>query len=265
MRRGILAAVAVAAGVTCLTLPGGAAQARTAHSFDGSRRIGAFFLPGFYPGLHTCTASVVRSRHHNVIMTAAHCLDKGTGGGYEFDPAYHGGTAPYGVWHTTAAYAAKKWVRRGGDTRRDFVFLTVAPRVIGGKRTQIQDAVGGYRLGRGATLKQAVRITGYPLGVAGKPITCATHVYLHRGYPASHCHGFADGTSGGPWVNGHGRRGTIVGLISGLHQGGCTPKRVYSSPLGGPARAVLRRAEQHRHPDSMPARPSDGCSSPTNL
>jgi V8-like Glu-specific endopeptidase len=262
MRRWTLAVVAVAVGATCLALPGGPAQARTAHAFNGSRRIGAFFLPGFYPGLHTCTASVVRSRHHDVIMTAAHCLNEGAGAGYEFVPAYHGGTAPYGVWHTTAAYVGKKWVHRGGDTRRDFAFLTVAPRVINGKRQRIQDVVGGFRLGRGGTAGQPVRITGYPLGVAGRPITCSTRVSLHRGYPTSHCHGFADGTSGGPWVAGHGRRGAVVGLISGLHQGGCSPNRVYSTPLRHPARAVLRRAEHHRHPDSLPQRPSDGCSSP---
>jgi V8-like Glu-specific endopeptidase len=262
MRRWTLAALAVAVGATCVVLPAGSAQARTAHSFNGTPRIGAFFLPGFYPGLHTCTASVVRSRHHNVIMTAAHCLNEGAGAGYAFVPAYHGGVAPYGVWHTTAVYAGKRWVHRGGDTRRDFAFLTVAPRVINGKSTQIQDVVGGFRLGHGGKAGQAVQITGYPLGVAGRPITCHTRVYLHHGYPGSHCQGFADGTSGGPWVAGQGRHATIVGLISGLHQGGCSPKRVYSTPLGHPAHAVRRRAERHQHPDSMPARPSDGCPSP---
>jgi hypothetical protein len=265
MRRILLAAALAVSSLVALAVSGPPALARSAHSFNGSPRIGALFLPGFYPGLHICSASVIRSRHHDVIMTAAHCLDEGSGSGYAFAPAYHGGTAPYGVWHTTAAYAAKKWVARGGDTHRDFVFLTVAPRTINGKREQIQDVVGGYGLGHGGNAGQRVRITGYPLGVGGRPITCKTRVFLHKGYPASRCHGYADGTSGGPWVAGRGRHRHVVGDISGLHQGGCSPKRVYSTQLGRPARTVLNRAEHHHRPSSMPARPSDGCPAGPNL
>jgi hypothetical protein len=234
---------------------------KSAHSFDGSPKVGALFLAN-YPGLHICTASVVRSPGHNVIMTAAHCPQPGSGKGYAFVPNFHGVSTPYGVWHTTAGYAAAKWVKQDGNTKRDFAFFTVAPRMINGKLSQIQDVVGANRLGRVATKGEHVQITGYPIGLAGKPITCATTVFLHRGYPGSHCFGFKDGTSGGPWVAGHGKSGTVVGLISGLHQGGCTPKVVYSTPLGNPARAVLRRAERHRHPTTFPQRPSDGCPAP---
>jgi hypothetical protein len=242
--------------------PAASTGGRSAHSIAGNPRVGALFFPHFYPGLHTCTASVVHSPHHNVIMTAAHCPNPGPGKGYSFVPAYHGRTTPYGVWKTTAGYAAKSWIAKDGNPDRDFAFFTVAPRMIGGKLRQIEDVVGANRLGRHATNGERVRITGHPLGIGGKPITCVTHVYFHAEYPASHCAGFQAGTSGGPWVAGSGRRATVVGLISGFHQGGCTPARVYSTPLGRPARAVLRRAERHRHPDTFGNRPSDGCSAP---
>jgi V8-like Glu-specific endopeptidase len=240
--------------------PGHALTRRHAHHFTGTPTVGAFFY-GAVGGLHFCTASVIRSRGHDVILTAAHCMFTGNGRGYSFAPGYHDGKTPYGVWHTTAAYASAKWIKRDGDTRRDFVFLTVAPKLINGHRRELQDVVGGNRLGVAATAGESVRIVGYPLGVGGRPIACTTTVYLHQGYPGSHCHGFADGTSGGPWLAGQGRIRTVVGLISGLHQGGCTPLKVFSSPLGAPARAAFERAEHHRHPDSFPPRPSDGCAS----
>jgi V8-like Glu-specific endopeptidase len=254
-------------GGACSSSPSSAAPSATpglsgvtAHKFSGSPTVGALFWPGFYPGLHVCTASVVRSSGHNVIMTAAHCMEGGSSGkGYTFVPGYHDGHAPHGVWTTTAAFASPKWIKHDGDTRRDFAFLTVAARTINGRRQKLQDVVGGNRLGLGPTANETVRQTGYPLGVFGKPITCVSHVYFHQGYPASNCHGFADGTSGGPWVAGHGRASTVVGLISGLHQGGCTPATSYSSPLGKPAMAALNRAEHHRHPDTFPPMPGDGC------
>jgi hypothetical protein len=263
----VLVVMAATAVVSTLATPaaagstGTAGSDTTAHHFTGTPTVGALFIPGLYPQLHTCTASVVRSPGHNIIVTAAHCLQPQDGAGYVFAPGYHDGLTPYGTWTTTAAYASEKWIKRDGDTRRDFVFLTVAARTVNGKREKIQDVVGGNRLGLRARAKQRVRITGYPLGAAGKPLTCLTKVFLHRGYPGSHCHGFADGTSGGPWLAGHGKVRTVVGLISGLHQGGCSPKVVYSSPLGHPARSVLARAEHHRHPSTMPTRPGDGCPS----
>lgn len=238
------------------------ATGKSAHSFNGNPKIGALFFPNFYPGLHTCTASVIHSPGHNIIMTAAHCPNPGSGANYEFVPAYHGGKEPYGIWHTVAAYAAKSWIAKDGNTKRDFAFFVVAPRRVNGKLRNIEDVVGANRLGLHATKGERVRITGHPLGVGGKPITCATHVYFHGVYPGSHCYGFKAGTSGGPWVAGHGRHSTVVGLISGFHQGGCTAARVYSSPLGKPARAVLRRAEHHRQPSTFGNRPSDGCPAP---
>ncbi|MBV9487089.1 MAG: signal peptide-containing protein, partial [Frankiaceae bacterium] len=74
--------------------------------------------------LHTCTASVVRSKHRDLIVTAAHCVRKGDGSGYTFVPGYNDGKTPYGVWRTVAAYGAAKWRHQGKrSTQRDWAFL----------------------------------------------------------------------------------------------------------------------------------------------
>jgi hypothetical protein len=230
-----------------------------AHSFVGTSTVGALFYPTYYPGLHVCTASVVRSPGHDIIMTAAHCMAPGPGKGYVFAPGYHNSKVPYGTWTTTGAYASAQWLKPGGDQHRDFVFLRVAPKLIHGKLENIQDVVGGNRLGLRPTKGESVRQTGYPIGLGGKPITCASTVYFHAGFPASNCYGFADGTSGGPWLAGRGTVRTIVGTISGLHQGGCTKATSYSTTLGRPAMAVLKLAESGQHPVSFGTMPSDGC------
>jgi hypothetical protein len=230
----------------------------TAHTFNGTPTVGTVFYLS-YPSLHFCSGSVVRSPGRNVIMMAAHCMFAGSGKHYFFAPGYHNGKAPYGAWATTAAYGSPQWIKRDGDQRRDFVFLTVAPKLIHGKLENIQDVVGANRLGLRPSVKKRVRIVGYPLGVGGRPLTCVTPIYFHQGYPATNCHGFADGTSGGPWLAGTGKVRTVVGLISGLHQGGCSTSTTYSTPLGSPAMAVLTRAERGEHPDTFPTRPGDGC------
>jgi V8-like Glu-specific endopeptidase len=237
---------------------------RTAHNFAGTPTVGALFLPGVYPMVHTCTASVVRSRGHDVIVTAAHCIgsvpDSGSGSGYSFAPGYHDGQTPYGVWTTTAVYGSPKWIhQRKASTQRDWAFLRVAGQRRNGKVMQVQDVVGGNRLGAAPKPGTKVRVPGYGVGAGDKPITCRAPVYRHRGYPAFDCGGYVGGVSGSPWLAGHRKVRTIVGIIGGLHQGGCTPATSYSSRIGRAAHAVLRRASQHRAPDTFPAPPGDGC------
>jgi hypothetical protein len=97
------------------------------------------------------------------------------------------------------------------------------------------------------------------LGTADKPITCRAPVYFLKGYPAFNCGGYQGGVSGSPWLVGHGKVRTVVGIIGGLHQGGCTPGTSYSAALGGAAHAALKRAAHHRRADTFPAPPGDGC------
>jgi V8-like Glu-specific endopeptidase len=201
----------------------------------------------------------VRSDSRNIIVTAAHCMH-GTGKGYDFAPGYVNGMTPYGVWHVTAIYGDAQWRRQGEkSTKRDWAFLRVASRHRRGKVVRLQDQTGGNRLGFTVRTGQVVSVPGYVFGTADRPITCRTGTYRHQGYPAFDCGGYQGGVSGSPWLRGHGRHRQVVGIIGGLHQGGCTPATSYSSPLGNPAHRALRRAEHRRPADTFPTPPSDGC------
>jgi hypothetical protein len=190
-------------------------------------------------------------------MTAAHCI-QGTGAGYVFAPGYHDGKTPYGVWHVTAAYGSPRWIHHH-DTQRDWAFLVVANKTNNGKVVHLQDVVGGNHLGVAAKAKETVRVPAYAAGGAINPITCRTRVYRHDGFPAFNCRGYVGGTSGAPWLVGHGRVRTVVGVIGGLHQGGCKASTSYAALLGSPARTAFKRAEHHRRADTFPTPPGDGC------
>lgn len=229
----------------------------TARQFGGTPRVGALFLPGLYPAFHTCTASVVHSSGHDVVMTAAHCM-QGSGVGYVFAPGYHDGKTPYGTWRVTEAYGSGRWVRNQ-DPQRDFAFLVVARRTQGGRSVAVEDVTGGNRLGKAPKHGRRVTVTGYVVGNGGDPVNCRTRAYRHAGYPAFNCGGFKGGTSGSPWLAGPAARRSIVGVIGGLHQGGCSPATSYSSRLGRAAHAVLHRAEHHGAATTFPVAGSDGC------
>ena len=231
---------------------------RTAQHFAGVAKVGALFLPGAYPMLHTCTASVVKTKSQDVIMTAAHCVT-GDGTGYRFAPGYRNGKTPYGVWSVTGAYGAPGWIAHQ-DTHRDYAFLTVAPMQWNGKMRTLQSVTGGNGFGRTARSGDRVTVIAYAAGSNDEALRCTTTVYIHNTWPAFNCGGFPGGTSGSPWLRSTTNGLVIAGDIGGLHQGGCTPSTSYSPPLGKPAQAALARAVAGSHGDVFPAAGSDGCS-----
>jgi hypothetical protein len=200
---------------------------------------------------------VIRSAHRDIIMTAAHCM-QGGGAGYKFAPGYHDGKTPYGVWKVIAAYGDPGWIG-AHNTQRDWAFLVVANKTKHGKVVHLQDVVGGNQLGTVAKSKEAIRVPAYPAGGAINPITCLTHVYHHGRFPAFNCKGYVGGTSGAPWLVGHGRTRTVVGVIGGLHQGGCFPATSYSARLGSRALSAFIHATRRTKADVFPTPPGDGC------
>ena len=253
----IAAAVVVLAGGVAVAGPTRAPQ-DTAQNFAGVPTVGALFVPGAYPSLHTCTASVIRTKAGNVIMTAAHCIS-GTGVGYKFAPGYRNGMTPYGVWNVTAAFGAPGWIKNG-NTRRDYAFLTVDKQLFNGKPRKLQSVTGANSLGRTAEAQDKVTVIGYALGSNDEALRCTTTVYMHGKFPAFNCGGFPGGTSGSPWLRKTDHGLVVSGDIGGLHQGGCTPSTSYSPPLGKPARRALARAAHNQSPDFFPPPGSDGCS-----
>lgn len=213
---------------------------------------------------HYCTASVVDSPHRDLLVTAAHCVF-GTGSGIVFAPGYHDGHEPYGTWRVVAAYGAPAWTE-SQDPQDDAAFLVVAPRTINGRTVDVQQVTGGNRLGRAPAARDHVTVVGYALGAGGDPIICSRKVSTDDGFPQFACPGYVDGTSGGPWLTGTGtgtgtRGRTVVGVVGGLHQGGCRSDVSYSSAFGNTVEQTYLRATAGATASTFPIPGSDGCGS----
>ncbi|MHB9860701.1 trypsin-like serine peptidase [Streptomyces sp. YIM S03343] len=203
-------------------------------------RVGALFGADdadSLPGGHFCTAAVVHSAGHDMIATAAHCLD--ADGDLVFVPGYRDGRAPYGEWRVTVRYTADGWSAEQ-DEDSDIAFAVVENRRGGYGGIGVEDVVhGGYGFAAGtATGSTAVTVTGYP-DARETPVTCTNKPSAHsRTQQRIECPGFTSGTSGSPWVNGEGR---IVGVLGGHEQGGDTDDVSYSVVLGGEAASLYKR------------------------
>jgi V8-like Glu-specific endopeptidase len=251
------AGVAVALGAIAAPKPSpAAASVPAARTYAGTPTVGVLFVSATTV-YHSCTASVVHSRRGNVLLTAAHCID-GTGTGYVFAPGFHGGVSPYGRWRVTAAYVDSTWLAKQ-DPAHDYAFLTVAPRRVRGQSEQIEQVTGANRLGSRAIRGERVTVPGYPAGTDNDPITCTTPLYFSGFYPAFDCNPYVGGTSGAPFLVHTARGSVVVGLIGGLHQGGCTSSTSYSSPLGAAAQQVYHRAAAGVRGDDADPAGSDGC------
>ncbi len=250
MRRTVLAVAAAAAVVAGWAGPAGAS------SPDVARPVSATVGPVFrtpVPVVHDCTASVVASRTHDLIMTAAHCV-YGLALGWTFAPGYDAGQFPFGVWTVTATFVDPAWQQRQ-DPHHDVAILRVARH--GGQG--IQDVVGANHVAPAPRSGRSVLVIAYNAGAGDRAIRCRTQVYYTAGFPSFDCPGFAGGSSGGPWLARAAGRTVVRGLIGGLHQGGCTADTSYSPRFGHQVRALLARATAGGHGDLAPVPGSDGC------
>ena len=132
-------------------------------------RVGALFVRDGRDD-HFCTASVVASPGKDLLITAAHCIDTGKGGGYRQDivfiPNYLDGTAPFGIWTPKRLLVAPQW-SSDSDPSLDVGFVVLEP--YDGKN--IEDVLGANRLEFDPPYQQLVRVTGYP-DSGDAPITC---------------------------------------------------------------------------------------------
>ncbi|GAA2791883.1 hypothetical protein GCM10010441_16420 [Kitasatospora paracochleata] len=200
------------------------------------KRVGALFK-GRLDGPRMCTASVVASPGHNLLVTAAHCVhtaERGTEDGLVFAPGYRDRQAPYGSWPVTSVVVDPRWAD-DEDPDYDVAFLTVGE--VGGRR--IEDAVGANRLATGLGFGLEVTVTGYP-NESAEPVSClARTTSLSPTQERFDCAGYTDGTSGSPWVTGGDR---LVGVIGGHEEGGLTPDTSYSITFDDRVAAVYREA-----------------------
>lgn len=258
-----LSALGAAAIITAIsTAPVAAEGEPSAATVDGYPAVGAVFNDDNANGDHFCSGSVVHSATHDLVMTAAHCID-GDGSDLTFAPGYDQGAKPHGVWKVEKVYAETAWVT-SQDPRDDYVLLKIAPQSVGGTTLNIEDVTGGYTLGTKPQAGAPMLVSGYNGGTDDKALSCAAKVSYSHGYPTFACHDFVGGTSGSPWIqatkDGHGHtRNTIRGVIGGLNQGGCTEAESHSSPFTEQVFALLARAEAGGPGTYMPIPGSDGC------
>ncbi|WP_371481699.1 serine protease [Kitasatospora sp. NBC_00315] len=216
--------------------PPPAPSARTMPRDAAGDRIGTLSV-GTAQGPRACTASVVHSTRRDLLVTAAHCVDDGQGGPPEdlvFTPGYRKGLAPYGSWPVDAVTVDRRWTE-DLDPEYDVAFVTVRP--VGGR--QIEDVVGANALGGTDGFGVAVSVTGYPYA-AEEPITCSARTASQS--PTQErfdCDGYANGTSGSPWVTSDGQ---VVGVIGGYQEGGDTDRVSYSITFDDRVTQLYHRA-----------------------
>lgn len=206
-------------------------------------RVGALFDTDS-SGDHFCTASVVSSPGDNVLVTAAHCVNSGTGGpsksDIEFIPDYANGQSPDGVWTPARYVLDPRWVN-GANPDFDVAFIVLKP--LNGKN--IEDVLGANQIQFNAGYQHLVRVAGYPSS-ASAPIACQN--WTSQQSPAQlkfACADFTGGTSGSPWItrfDPQARTGTIVGVIGGYQEGGDTPEVSYSAYLNSDIQKLYDQA-----------------------
>lgn len=224
-------------------------------SFDGIPQAGAFFWTDADDTGRTCSASVVHSPDHNLVLGAGHCLKGYSGSSPKrhlgFVPQYHDGLKPFGIFPVKAngVYVAQEYYDLGehAGAAYDFGFAVTEPDQDG---RQLEDAAGAVQLLTGTGYAHVpVRMIGYP-GSAQKPLECLSWttrwVSDDPADPGTFeriaCDGFVGGTSGGPMLVPRPGGWAVIGLIGGYHTGGNTPQISYSAYFGSATQALYDAA-----------------------
>ncbi len=249
----LILAVAAAADVVAKSGP----QASTA---SADPTVGPLFPAGL-SAPHNCTATVL-SVGSGLLLTAAHCIS-GTAAGVLFAPGYDGSAAdptPYGVWPVNRVWVSPAWLT-AQDPQHDYALLHVDDIQMGGNARSVASVTGGNAVGFAVTAGTPVTVPAYPAGLDDAPISCDAPTFDQDGYPGFRCGGYVGGTSGGPWLSTVPNPGvrTVVGVIGGLHQGGCTDSTSYSSSFHLDMIALLIRAFLDLPGDDLSAAGDDGC------
>jgi V8-like Glu-specific endopeptidase len=234
----------VLVGLVCVAFGATRRAPRATHASTPvitSATVGALFTGATGDG-HTCTASVVDSPAGNLILTAAHCVSDAVAGA-RFVPGYHDGVAPYGTWIVRKATVDPRWTSSRAPAA-DVAFLTVSPAPTNRTRASVQAVVGASILAAAPTEGSRIVVSGYRADEES-PVDCDAQIYLSGGWPTFDCDGFADGTSGSPWIvdfNPATGTGLVAGIIGGPEQGGSTEGTSYSPTFDDAVLDLARRA-----------------------
>jgi len=179
-----------------------------------------FQKPGV--GNFICSATVLRPR---IILTAGHCVHKGSGGSggfykkFLFVPAYHNGSAPYQAWNYRWVITTGAWANGNGNVpnKADFAILELEDRKFGSQVKRIGKVTGwlGYRTN--ALLRNHTKKIGYPGNHDNAQIMHQVDSQSYKvGGQNTVLYGsdMRGGSSGGAWIENFGRK--AVGQTGGL-------------------------------------------------
>ncbi|WP_369213266.1 trypsin-like serine peptidase [Streptomyces flavofungini] len=193
-----------------------------------------------------CTATAVKSANRSAVMTAAHCVRRGsspynTNVSMVFVPAYHQGRAPYGAFAVRSAATPRAWET---DSTRDLSALVVDADRSGRKLT---DVVGATPVAFNRPVGGTISAIGYS---ATRPqrgeelLRCVGTAKKEHGTQAIPCD-LSGGSSGGPWLadfDSTTGKGVLVSVNSALDS--LTPTKMYGEVFGATAKKVYDKAQR---------------------
>lgn len=193
-----------------------------------------------------CTATAVKSANKSAVMTAAHCVRRGSSP-YNtnllavFVPAYSKGKAPYGAFAVRSAATPRTWET---DSANDMAALVVDAGKNGKKLT---DAVGGQAIAFNRPVGGTISSFGYS---ATRPqrgeqlLRCVGTAKKERAEQSIPCD-MTGGASGGPWLadfDATTGKGVLVSVNSSLDS--LTPTKMQGEVFRGTAKKVYDRAQR---------------------
>ncbi|MFF1377602.1 trypsin-like serine peptidase [Streptomyces sp. NPDC058308] len=193
-----------------------------------------------------CTATAVKSANRSAVLTAAHCVRRGsspanTNISMVFVPGYHKGKAPYGAFAVRQAVTPRAWQE---DSANDMSALTVDAGENGKKLTSV---VGGQAVAFNRPVGGTISSFGYS---ATRPqlgeqlLRCVGTAKKEHGTQFIPCD-MSGGSSGGPWLadfNAATGKGVVVSVNSSLDS--LTPTKMYGEVWGATAKKVYDRAQK---------------------
>ncbi|WP_282797801.1 peptidase [Streptomyces sp. CC224B] len=193
-----------------------------------------------------CTATAVKSANRSAVMTAAHCVRRGsspynTNTAMVFVPGYHKGEKPYGTFAVRTAATPRTWEK---ESTNDMAALTVGTGKGGRKLT---DVVGGQAVAFHRPVGGTVSALGYS---ATRPqlgeslLHCVGKPRKTHGLQAIPCD-MSGGSSGGPWLadfDAATGNGVLVSVNSALDA--LTPTEMRGEVFGATAKKVYERAQR---------------------
>ncbi len=215
-------------------------SARLAYPYSTAGKL-FFTQPGV--GDFICSASVLRPR---VILTAGHCVHKGSGGvngfyqNFLFIPAFEAGAAtpaPFQAWNWRFVVTPTVWATGNGavPNAADFAIIELEERPFGGTLRKIGDVTGYLGWQTNSLDPNHTNKLGYPANFDAAGKMHQVNSQHHRDIAPNNVEYGSDmegGSSGGPWVQNFGipAQGQAGGLNPGFNRLVGVTSYGYTSP-----------------------------------